>query len=151
MMATAQEKEETLNGILAVILVFLIGITPLLFQHWWLVAEGLRQAPEVPEVENLPQWPLDQSLPQVFPPDQPNDESPTMEPSIVMFSRPGCPPCEVWWSKHRPSWEKKGWPVKRTEYTGTIPTPYFDVCDGFSRFRVDGMLTYESYKKAGGR
>ena len=59
MMATAQEKEETLNGILAVILVFLIGITPLLFQHWWLVAEGLRHAPEVPEVANLPQWPLD--------------------------------------------------------------------------------------------
>jgi hypothetical protein len=153
MMATQYDEgdlHQSVNAFLAMLLISLVVLMPVAFRHWVLSSQGLLK--EVSVAADLPNWPIQMTepLPTVVV-DQEEVAKETLDPEIVMFSRAGCPPCELWWALHRPAWEKKGWPVKKVEYSGPTPTPFFDVCDGEKRFRVDGMLTAESYKKAGGR
>ena len=144
------QVQESVNAFLAFLLICLVMLVPIACRHWLDVSRGLKEADEI--AANLPNWPLQETehLPSVVV-DQDSKDDSQLKPEVVMFSRPGCPPCDYWWMTHRPAWEKKGWPVKKVEYSGPVPTPFFDVCDGEKRFRVDGMLTFESYKKAGGR
>jgi hypothetical protein len=94
------------------------------------------------------EWPIVED-PNVVIPETAVDQ-PELQPRVIMYSREGCPPCLLWWTVNRPAWQKKGWPVEKKEYSGPKSTPWFYVCDGEKEFEVN-WLTYETYKKAGGK
>lgn len=72
-------------------------------------------------------------------------------PTVILYSIPGCEPCERWWRETATQWINQGWDVKRKSSATKQPTPYFDVYDGDKWFRVNELLTLESYRNAGGR
>lgn len=72
-------------------------------------------------------------------------------PTVILYSIPGCDPCERWWRDDAPKWIANGWDVTRKTSNTADPTPYFDVWDGAKWMRVDGRLDADTYRKAGGK
>ncbi len=142
-------QTELENAVLSVIAIITLLAIPL-YANALYSKIRLHSEIEAPQVVEGPKthWPLEEDPNIVIP--VIDDQQKPLSPSVKMFTRPGCPPCLVWWNVHRPAWEKKGWPVTKEDYSGPRKTPWFVVCDGEKEFEVD-WLTYETYKKAGGR
>jgi len=71
-------------------------------------------------------------------------------PSITMYSRDNCPPCDSWWAVERPRWEAVGWSIDRiTDENTSKLTPWYEIHDGDGeQFEVIGYLTTEKFRKA---
>ena len=75
---------------------------------------------------------------------------PIHKPTITMYSRDNCPPCDSWWAVERPRWEAVGWSIDRvTDENTSKLTPWYDIHDGDGQqFEVVGYLTTEKFRKA---
>jgi hypothetical protein len=72
------------------------------------------------------------------------------KPTITMYSRDNCPPCDSWWAVERPRWEAVGWSIDRiTDENTSKLTPWYEIHDGDGQqFEVIGYLTTEKFRKA---
>ena len=71
----------------------------------------------------------------------------TDRPTIVMITRPNCPPCDLWWSTDRPAYVRNGWDVPdpvdaSTTSPATGPTPSFRVFTGQEWRGFDGFMNF---------
>ena len=75
---------------------------------------------------------------------------PIHKPTITMYSRDNCPPCDSWWAVERPRWEAVGWSIDRvTDENTSKLTPWYEIIDGDGQqFEVVGYLTTEKFRKA---
>ena len=75
---------------------------------------------------------------------------PIHKPTITMYSRDNCPPCDSWWAVERPRWEAVGWSIDRvTDENTSKLTPWYEIHDGDGQqFEVIGYLTTEKFRKA---
>ena len=72
------------------------------------------------------------------------------KPTILLYSLPGCPPCEKWWRDEGPGWVAAGWIVKRKQSTTSRPVPYFTLYDGAQFFDYLGRQDIDKFKFDGG-
>lgn len=72
------------------------------------------------------------------------------KPTITMYSRDNCPPCDSWWAVERPRWESVGWSIDRvTDENTSKLTPWYEITDGDGQqFEVIGFMTTEKFRKA---
>ena len=75
---------------------------------------------------------------------------PIHKPTITMYSRDNCPPCDSWWAVERPKWEAVGWSIERvTDENTSKLTPWYEIHDGDGQqFEVLGFMTTEKFRKA---
>jgi len=72
------------------------------------------------------------------------------KPTILLYSLPGCPPCEKWWRDEGPGWVAAGWVLKRKQSTTTRPVPYFTLYDGAQFFDYLSQKDIDKFKFDGG-
>jgi len=72
------------------------------------------------------------------------------KPTILLYSLPGCPPCEKWWRDEGPGWVAAGWIVKRKQSTTSRPVPYFTLYDGAQFFDYLSQKDIDKFKFDGG-
>jgi hypothetical protein len=66
--------------------------------------------------------------------------------TILLYSLPGCGPCEKWWRDEAPGWVNRGWKVKRTTSKTTRPVPYFTLYDGAQFFEYFIQKDIDKFK-----
>jgi hypothetical protein len=66
--------------------------------------------------------------------------------TILLYSLPGCGPCEKWWRDEAPGWVNRGWKVKRTTSKTTRHVPYFTLYDGAQFFEYFIQKDIDKFK-----
>lgn len=74
-----------------------------------------------------------------------------ISPTVRMYGSESCGPCSDWWNNESDNWRQAGWIVEKYLDTSGKPIPYWNVWDGSKWLTIKTRLSFETYKKAGGR